>query len=254
MKPLSLRARWVLPMDTPAIEDGMVTISGGKIVEVGRAAEFSGPCEDLGDVALIPGLVNAHTHLEFSDQQAPLGPADEGLPAWIRSVIADRQRGNRDAKAAIQKGLAESLEFGVTTVAEIATSPASYYYADSDIPNLLLLAEAIGFSHARADSVFQGLEHQIAGYLEKCNIDSGVAGVGVSPHAPYTVSLKLLDTLIELAVANRYPVAMHLAESEEELQLLRANDGPFQELLDERSMWDPEVIPLGTRPLDYLKR
>lgn len=246
-----MRARWVVPMDQPAIENGAVTMAEGRIVEIGPCKQPSGCYEDLGDVALIPGLVNAHTHLEFSDQAIPLGPAGRGLPAWIRSVIADRQRGNRDAKTAIGKGLSESLRCGVTTVAEIATSPAAYYDTPLPTPNLLLLAEAIGFSNARVESVFQGVQQQVAGYQARQN---GKASVGISPHAPYTVSLKLLDQLVELATEQHFPIAMHLAESREELELLRENAGPYRELLEERSMWDSEVIPRGTRPLVYLEK
>lgn len=247
----TLRARWVVPMDQPAIENGAVTISEGRIVEVGTCQQSPGSYEDLGDVALIPGLVNAHTHLEFSDQAVPLGPAGRRLPAWIRGVIADRQRANRDANAAIAKGLAESLRCGVTTVAEIATSPAVYYDSAIPAPNLLLLAEAIGFSNARAESVFHMVLQQVAGYEARRN---GEASLGISPHAPYTVSLKLLDQLVELATQRHFPIAMHLAESKEELQLLRDNAGPFRDLLEERSMWDSEVIPRGARPLVYLEK
>ena len=79
------------------------------------------------------------------------------------------------------------------------------------------------------------------------------AKVGLSPHAPYTVSPQLLQKLVSLAKERDLLVAMHVAESAEELELLKSGTGPFQELLDERSMWDAEAIPRGSRPLDYLR-
>jgi cytosine/adenosine deaminase-related metal-dependent hydrolase len=91
------------------------------------------------------------------------------------------------------------------------------------------------------------LEDRVDAALEKH------LNVGISPHAPYTVHPELLQRLIDSAVARNLPVAMHLAESLEELELLRDNTGPFQQLLADRSMWDPEAIPLGSKPLDYLR-
>jgi cytosine/adenosine deaminase-related metal-dependent hydrolase len=76
---------------------------------------------------------------------------------------------------------------------------------------------------------------------------------GISPHAPYTVSPILLRQLVTLARTRNMPLAMHLAESREELAFLKTGTGPFQELLDERSMWDAEAVPRGSRPLDYLR-
>ncbi len=76
---------------------------------------------------------------------------------------------------------------------------------------------------------------------------------GISPHSPYTVSAKLLTELVLRARQHEMPVAMHVAESREELELLRDGTGPFQALLEERGMWDNTAIPRGSRPLDYLR-
>ena len=86
--------RYVFPVDRPPIENGLVTIDGEWILEVGR---YDGEADtiDLGDVAIIPGFVNAHTHLEFSDLEKPLGEPGMLLPSWIRAVIEQRSRGER---------------------------------------------------------------------------------------------------------------------------------------------------------------
>jgi cytosine/adenosine deaminase-related metal-dependent hydrolase len=199
---------------------------------------------DLGDVVLLPGLVNAHTHLEFSGLAQPLGTPGMSLPAWIRTVIADRGRGDRDAASAIATGLNESAAAGVTTIGEIATSPAALYEVDQ-APRSMLFQEAIGFSAGRVDSV--------AAEMERC-VEAAGDAAGLSPHAPYTVHPQLLARLVDLAISKRLPIAMHLAESREELQLLHEGTGPFQELLAERSMWDGAAIPRGSRPLDYLRQ
>ena len=242
---ISFRARWVLPMDSPPLDGGVITIAGGRIASVGRQATHSGPVEDLGDVVLMPGLVNAHTHWEFSHLQQPLGTPGMTLPEWIRLVIADRNRSGRDAAAAIALGRQESLRQGVTTVGEIATAPPTAYQTEH-APQLIAFQEVIGFSAARTTSVMADAEQR----LENCGAS---VRPGVSPHAPYTVHSQLFAQLVELAIAKKIPVAMHLAESREELQLLASNDGPLRDLLEERSMWDAEAIVPGSRPLDYLK-
>jgi cytosine/adenosine deaminase-related metal-dependent hydrolase len=193
---------------------------------------------DLGDVVLLPGLVNAHTHLEFSGLELPLGEPGMSLPAWIRLVIAERNREDRDAAGGIKAGLRESIAAGVTTVGEIAAGGAA-----APAP-AVVFHEAIGFSAQRVDSVFADVERRLA---------AGPAGAGVSPHAPYTVHPQLVERLVQLASGRRAPVAMHLAESREELELLSTGEGPFRELLEERSMWDGAAIPQGSRPLDYLE-
>jgi cytosine/adenosine deaminase-related metal-dependent hydrolase len=244
MPQFSLRARWIVPVEGPPIENGVVTVVGKCIETAGSNA--TGEAIDLGDVVLMPGLVNAHTHLEFSDCDKPLGRARTSLPDWIRQVIGARHRSDRNADATIQLGFSESLRAGVTTIGEISTLPHSAY-ADSQGTSLALFQEVIGFSAARIDSVFGDLEDRL---------DSAMATahpVGISPHAPYTVHPELLGRLISTAHQRNLPMAMHLAESREELQLLHDGTGPFQQLLADRSMWDPEAIPLRSRPLDYLQ-
>jgi aminodeoxyfutalosine deaminase len=76
---------------------------------------------------------------------------------------------------------------------------------------------------------------------------------GLSPHAPYTVCTELLDALVGLSASDRVPLAMHLAESQEELELLRHGAGPLKQLLQDREAWNPKAIRPGSRPLDYLR-
>lgn len=243
MNQLTLRARWVLPIDAPPMEGGYVTIVDGVIAGVANRDPQEGPVDDLGDVALLPGLVNAHTHLEFSGHTKPLGKRGMSLPEWIRAVIADRSRGDRDASAAIAAGIGESFAAGVTAIGEIATSPPAMY-ALAETPRLLLFQEAIGFSAGRVESVLAEVTRRV---------DAAGSSAGISPHAPYTVNPQLLSKLVDLSAARCVPIAMHLAESREELQLLAEGSGPFRELLEDRSMWDPDAIPRGSRPLDYLQ-
>ena len=230
----------VFPVDQPPIEDGVVTIEGDRIVSVGPHRAESNAI-DLGDVALLPGLVNAHTHLEFSDLRQPLGHPGIGIVDWIRLIIAERARGDKWRAEPISLGQQESLAAGVTTLGDIVTNPAATCIAGIDAT---FFHEVIGFSRARAESSLNALIERLsiaAATQSAANVAPPIQGI--SPHAPYTVSPLLLRPLVTLAHRHNMPVAMHLAESREELQFLREGTGPFQELLEERSMWDPEAVP-----------
>ncbi len=244
MTQFSLRARWIVPVATAPIADGVITIDRERIVAVSSIATTD--TLDLGDVVLLPGLVNTHTHLEFSDCTKPLGRPGMPLPEWIRQVIGARHRADRDSSLAIAQGLAESLHAGVTTLGEISTTSPSAYatFAGSQ---LLAFQEVIGFSAARCDSVQADCEQRVS-FVIANNL-----AMGISPHAPYTVHPALLRRLVGTANNRNLLVAMHLAESREELELLEHGTGPFQQLLADRSMWDAEAIPRGSTPLDYLR-
>jgi len=238
-----------------------VSIVDGMISAVGNRAAGEGTLHDLGDVVLMPGLVNTHTHLEFSQLDEPLGNCGMPLPDWIRLVIAGRRGSSRNPTDAVEAGLRQSCRHGVTTLGEIATGDCYGSTADG-FPQQVLFQEVIGFSAARIESVLTDTQQRLENSRDL--IDRRRAGrpgagtprlakFGLSPHAPYTVHPQLLERLVDLACRQQMPVAMHLAESPEELELLDTASGPFRELLVERSMWDENAIPLGTKPLDYLK-
>lgn len=242
---ISLKSRVVFPVDAPPIENGIVTIEGDRVVAVGNTSD-SGDLIDLGRAALLPGLVNAHTHLEFSYLEDPLGtlgkPLVMSLVDWIRLVIAERGKRQRNRVDDVERGLRESLSLGVTTLGDITTGPTT---ASTEVTHFY---EVIAFSRARADSAMNVLIERLGSSPKNAGISRGI-----SPHAPYTVSPKLVQLLVSYAANNNLPMAMHLAESLAELEFLRDRSGPFRALLEERSMWDEEAIPLGSRPLDYLK-
>src|SRR5689334_3932106 len=86
----ALRGRWVLTVDGPPIANGVIAIDGGRIAAVGERVPDGIALHDLGDVAILPGLVNAHTHLEFSDYERPIGSRGDGFAQWIAKVTQSR--------------------------------------------------------------------------------------------------------------------------------------------------------------------
>ncbi len=246
-EPLALRARMVFPVGAPPIAGGVVTIHGGRIVAVGPAA-LDAPVRELGNVAILPGLVNAHTHLEFSDLAAPLGTSGTNLPDWIGDVLAHRRAATGAGFAAICRGLAESLAAGTTTLGEIATT--DWRTADAlpvERPTTVMFHEAIGPTPPRAQAAAAAAEAFVSAPLTDEKILPGL-----SPHAPYTVHPRLLTALVELSRERQIPLAMHLAESREELELLNRKSGPFRELLEKVGAWDSSAGMRLSCVLDYL--
>ena len=244
---LVLRARWVLPVAAVPIPGGWVAISGGRIVALGRRSPPAGAV-DLGDAAILPGLVNAHTHLEFSDTPAPLD-ASGGLPGWIGRVVALRrarpsgQAGAARLDAALRAGLAESLCHGVTTLGDIATEVPEGGYPQS-AQRLRVFREALGL--ASAGPLPPG---RVCRDLDRLG-DSA----GLSPHASCTVSGPLGRALIHEAARRRIPATMHLAESREELEFACRGGGPFAELFARLGAWPAGRRPPVLPPSEWIRR
>jgi cytosine/adenosine deaminase-related metal-dependent hydrolase len=238
--PITLRSRHVLPISGDPIENGWVRIERGRIAAIGRG-QPSGTVRDLGDAIILPGLVNAHTHLEFSDLDRPL-PAGGGLPAWIERVVAMRRSrvasGTDEAArlaAAIASGLKQSSAAGVTAIGEIAT--AAHPVAAAGGPLVRVFRETLGLSsvaiHAARSSLRRDLDRMSA---------EGTC-IGISPHAPYSVAESLGREVVGEAVRRRLPVMMHLAESRDEAELLATGGGAFRTLLEQLGAWQAESPP-----------
>jgi cytosine/adenosine deaminase-related metal-dependent hydrolase len=243
------RARYLFPVTSPPLRDAVLTCDH-LIRAVGQNVSGK-PAVDLGNVAIVPALINAHAHLELSEFAAPLGDPARGFPAWIREVVAWRrvqaqshspeELANR-RRAAIHRGELESAAAGVHVVGDIASSvdaPQPLH-----VPKRYLFREILGLRTAREEELFQHAQN----FLK-----SRQGGVGISPHAPYTVGIDLLARLAKLSAQRHVPLAMHLAESAEELELLRSHSGAFYALLTELEAWDPAAFPRGINVLEYLK-
>ncbi len=239
-EPLTLRGRLLLPMRGPPLDGGWIRIERGRIAALGRGAP-PGSGHDLGDAIILPGLVNAHTHLEFSDRDAPLD-TDGGLPAWIARVVGLRRSRGDDsapeparARAAIARGLAESAAAGVTTIGDIVTASGSDAVAAG--PRVRMFHEGLGLSPAAATRTTARLAARLGPGRRDLSLH------GLSPHAPYSVNASLGRRLLAMARHRRLPVAMHVAESREEAALLTAGTGRFRELLESLGAWPADAPP-----------
>jgi len=251
---IALRARWVFPVNAPPIDGGVVVVRGDRIIAVG-SHDGSTPVRDLGNVAILPGLVNAHTHLEFSDLAAPLGTRGMPLPEWIRLVVNHRRAAaasgdtSEHASIAIAQGLAESARAGTALVGEISTSDwRRECFTDSGVASVVF-HESIAPTTDRVAQTIEAAQH----FLAASPVERDCLP-GLSPHAPYTVHPRLLRALVALGQDFQVPLAMHLAESREELELLNNGTGPFRESLERLGAWDPSAEARLPRVLDYLEQ
>ena len=232
-----LSARWIIPVTGNPINGGWVRIQDGRVVEMGSKPA---PChaQPLGDVAIFPGLVNAHTHLEFSDCQRPIGESGISLPEWIGKVISTRQSSDETSREqAIGIGIGELVKTGTCLAGEITTPPCEYPGNESGL-DLVPFAEVLGLSAERGS---QRLE------LARSNLRRYPQG-GVSPHSPYSTSRETLGACFELARKHHRPIAMHVAESPAERELLRTGTGPFADALQSLGVWEIEQFPWPESP------
>lgn len=248
--PITYLARQIVPIDGPPLDDGCLVVADGKIAVIGPRRVAEGRVVDLGDVVVLPGFVNAHCHLEFSRLTKPLGTRGMEFTDWLREVIAYRREGPFEPESAVVAGLQESLAAGVTTIGEITTAAPRQLFdrPPSHGPLITAFVELLGLADSRVPAQLDRLRDVVLGYPKSQNVR-----IGVSPHAPYTVNPKLLETAVRTSSAERVPLAFHLAESPAEMELLRDGAGAFVELLAKVGAWDSSVIPRGTRPLDYLR-
>lgn len=243
------QARWVFPVAGPPLADAIIEIEGARI-----AAVYAGDhpaAIDLGNVALIPGLVNAHTHLEFSQLSAPLKPAAP-FTDWIRAIMKSRFETEQPVSERIQQGIVECMSAGTTSVGEIATSEESLrlFNADSEVPRAVVFRECLGFTPDR----MAGQEQVAAEFLAEPIRSEAAERLcpGLSPHAPYSVHPDLYLKLVQQARDQGVPVAVHLGETRAEYDLLERKEGAFVDLLSELGLWDPGILKDGMWMIDYL--
>jgi aminodeoxyfutalosine deaminase len=204
---------------------------------------------DLGNVALIPGLVNAHTHLDLSGARGLVPPTDpDHFTDWLRGVIAYRRgRTPEQVQADVRAGLAEALRFGTTLLGDITADGASWDAVAAAPVRAVVFRELIGLPQVRA----------AVGIVTARAWANGRAATptcrpGLSPHAPYSVHTQLRREVVELARDWNIPVAVHLAESPAELDLLARHRGPLVAFLQDVGVW--EAGGLAEKPEDWLVR
>lgn len=230
-----VRARLVLPVVQPPIENGAVVMEGEKIVAVGSWADvrraYGDGATDLGEAILLPGLINAHCHLDYTNMAGML-PPDRSFSSWIRSIVSLKSTWS-DANFADSwhNGAKMLLRSGTTTVVDIEAIPA--------LPVQLASATRLNvISCHELMSLRRSVPEVIAEAVERVSAWPGDQR-GLSPHAPYTTSADLLARAAHESRVHGWLLTSHVAESSEEFEMFSAATGPlFHWLAQQRDMSD----------------
>ena len=252
---LQYRVAWLLPISQPPIRDAWLRTDRGRIVAFGhsRPGDFTAPDEiDLGEVAVLPGLVNAHTHLELSWMRGRI-PDTDNFNEWIRAIIELKNEAARHGESvarAIDAAVREARGFGTALVGDITNTLATSRPLKEHGMAGVVFHELLGFRSEDASSVMQEaaarLEHEPSTDLLRYTL---------APHAPYSVSPALFG-LIRAALL-RDPFArssVHLGESAAEIEFLKYGTGPCRTELERMGKWDPSWVPARCNPVEYLDR
>ncbi len=234
-----LRARLVLPMRGPVIEDGAVFVSGERIIAVGKWSELKrtagGSVEDLGEVILLPGLINAHCHLDYTDMAGKISPP-RSFADWIKAMVALKAEWSyTDFAQSWVRGAQMLLRSGTTTVADVECVPE-------------LLPEMWHATPLRVIS-FRELINLKAQPPAKEVVADAIRGwsalpeaggrLGLSPHAPYTTTAELLSIAAHEARKRKWLLTTHVAESEQEFEMFMYRHGALYDWLKhQRDMSD----------------
>jgi cytosine/adenosine deaminase-related metal-dependent hydrolase len=251
LRTLSLAARFILPVEGEPIRDGLVEIRDGRIARLGpRNGRV--PDLDLGNAAITPGFVNAHTHLELGPLEGGSDPAGAGEDeiAWLRRVIEHRRRGSPErSREQVARGLKEALDAGTTLIADITTVGASWGAIAGAPIRGVVFAEVLGLQRMRALQTSQEAWEWISSIRPEEQV-SACARPGLSPHAPYSTA----GWLYHRAASSRLPLTTHLAEMPEESELLQRGEGRLRTFLEDLGAWDDDWSPIGPRSSDFVRR
>jgi cytosine/adenosine deaminase-related metal-dependent hydrolase len=212
---------------------------------------------DLGNTAILPGLVNAHTHLELAPVERATVPIDAPEPqiAWLQRVISQRRATDPEQLASTTRSnLAAALAAGTTLAAEISVAGATWPEVTRAPLRSTVFAEILGLGRDRAMQTSTAAWTWLASIGHRGEAapadPAALARPGLSPHAPYSTA----GWLYERAASSGLPLTTHLAELPEEAALLGHRRGPLREFLEAIGAWDETWEPVGPRPADYARR
>lgn len=246
-----LRARVVVPISRPPIEDGAVLVSGNRIAQVGSWRDFSASDAeviDLGETILMPGLINAHCHLDYTDM-AGLMPPQKSFTDWIRLMLATKASWNYSEYAESWIHGAHMLEkTGTTTVADFEAVPELLPDVWSSTPlRVISLLEMTGVKSRRDPRAI--LQDNVDHIL---TLPGGRCRPGLAPHAPYSTPPELLRLTANMARQRHWPLSIHVAESMQEFEMFSKGRGVMCDWLKRNGR---DMSDCGERsPLQHLDR
>lgn len=228
-----IRSRVVVPMVGEPIDNGAIAIVGNEIAGVGCFKEVKadhgsdgGDVLDLGEQILLPGLINAHCHLDYTLLRGQI-PPQKSFTDWIRAINERKAAfSEEDYVASINAGLAEIQKFGTTTALNLEAFPRLLPQISPPLLRVWWCAEMID---VRERVSVHEVSENLHGWFE--THPKWLGGFGLAPHAPFTASAQLFSAASEISGKHRVPITTHVAESREEMQMFRDARGPLFDFL-----------------------
>jgi cytosine/adenosine deaminase-related metal-dependent hydrolase len=249
-------ARWVVPVSATPVEDGAVVVEGEQILSVGLRAPLleqfpAARIESFPEGVILPGFINAHSHLELTSMRGFLDGEEGDFMAWLRKLTLARleRMTADDLYVSAAWGACEAARAGVTCVGDGSSAALQSMTALRDVGlRGTVFQESFGPDPRLAAENLAALRTQI---VDLRKLENSRLRAGVSPHAPYTVSASQLKLISDFALSEQLPVMMHAAESSAEDLLLRQGTGVFADGLAARGIeWKAE----STSPIRYLNQ
>jgi len=243
-------SRWVLPVDGPPIDDGAALVEHGRIQALGPAdkilAGFPGAVVDHGQGAILPGLVNCHTHLEFSALAGQVSPQSR-WEDWLEAALAGfAALGVEEIESGIRRGIAQAWETGTALLGEVSNHGLSWPALQQARLAYHLFYECLGFNVLSLGDLGEAFPFFALPEVED------TAWISAAAHAPYSVSPALFRAVREWNARGQRPQTVHLSESWAEAAFLAEGDRFFRDLLRRRGRWVPDFRPPSQTPAAYL--
>ena len=245
-------ASWVLPISAPPIHDGWVAVERGRIVATGsRTAAEAAADVELGHVAVLPGVVNAQTHLELSYLKEEVPPASQFV-AWIQAVMAAR-RSRPDPRApeileAVDRGIGELRACGTAIIGDISNTLVTFEPLGRSALAAVVFYELIRFNPGDAEGLVAAAADQIAALPSNDRLKASLAA-----HAPYSVAPLVFRAIRQHLDRDAFArCSVHLSESAEEVEFIQTGGGPWRRLLEGVGAWDPAWTPPAVSPVQFL--
>jgi len=233
-----LKARYVVPISSEPIENGAIAFEKDKIAAVGKSDEIvkrfpEADTEDFGEAVILPGFVNAHSHLEITAMRGFLDKYDDDFSAWLLTLTKVRAEHltDEDVQTAAIAGALEGVRAGVTCFGDIGRFGRAGFEAlkRNGLRGVLFQETEFSPDNATADADFEKLLEK---FLTLKESETALVRVGISPHAPYTVSARLFEKITAFAIENDIKITTHAAESEMEQELMLYGTGFFKSVYD----------------------
>jgi cytosine/adenosine deaminase-related metal-dependent hydrolase len=245
-------ASWIVSVVDPPMRDGWISVDDGRVAAVTKRPPSNGGHQiDLGDVAVLPGLVNAHTHLELSYLRDVVPPAAEFV-TWIRAVMAARRQRpdpqSPEILDSVDRAVAEAYACGTAIVGDISNTLVSFAPLTRSPLAGVVFYELIRFQTEHPQAFVETAWQELSRLVPTDRVRATLAA-----HAPYSVAPLVFRAIHQATSRDPFaPISVHLAESVEEVEFIRTGGGPWRRLLEDLGVWDPSWVPPGGSPVKFL--